>query len=85
MRRYVTHILTNNPEKIFVEIAHRKDLDKPNKSTPIDVEARPNKTTGLRPIRSESDPHGIPLYVMMWEPNWVVKEVVSTYQTRIEP
>lgn len=55
--------LANKPENIFVINAQRNDFDKPNRSTPIDVEARPIKTTGLRPIRSESDPHGIPLYL----------------------
>jgi hypothetical protein len=53
-------MLTNKPENILVANAQAKDFDKPNKSTPIEVEARPNNTTGLRPIRSESDPHGIP-------------------------
>lgn len=36
------------------------DLDNPNNNTPTQVEARPINTTGLRPIRSESDPHGTP-------------------------
>lgn len=62
-RAYVKNeILANRPENILVDNAQRNDFDKPNKSTPIDVEARPNKITGFRPIRSESDPHGIPLF-----------------------
>lgn len=54
-------IPANNPENIFAAIAQANDLDKPNNSTPIDVEASPIRTIGLRPTRSEIHPHGIPL------------------------
>lgn len=54
-------ILANTPENILVANAQAKDFDKPNKSTPKEVQARPINTTGLRPIRSESEPHGIPI------------------------
>lgn len=60
MYMYPISLLTNIPENILVARAQANDFDKPNKNTPNEVEARPIKTTGLRPIRSESEPHGIP-------------------------
>jgi hypothetical protein len=53
--------LTNKPEKTLVASAQVNDVDNPNSKTPREVEARPIKMTGLRPIRSDSDPHGKPI------------------------
>lgn len=59
------YILTNNPVTIFAVIAHANEFDNPNNINPNPVDNNPISATGLRPIRSESDPHGIPNYELL--------------------
>lgn len=58
-------LFTNKPVTTLADIAQAKDLDNPNKINPVIVDSNPISTTGLRPIRSESEPHGIPNYELL--------------------